>query len=145
MFYGSCLLPIAFVWPLLKFCVRSRWGKRGTVPPNLTSAIRLKEGAVFVAVLAYTLSTRTLQRGGQHPMLGGQPLTRFPHSKLLCYWETSLRLSIWTCVLWHLRLCSYSHKLSVKITSTSRTWLPTCVGRHKRREACPFWPPTEYL
>lgn len=87
---GACFMdPACCPFPLsrhyLKFCIRSRKGKSGAVPPNLTSAIRLKEGAVFVAVLATTLSPRALQRGGQHLMLGGQLLTRFPHSKLLCY------------------------------------------------------------
>lgn len=78
--------------------------------------------------------------GGQHLTLGGQTLTWLPHSKLLCYWGTSLRLSIWTCVLWHLRLCSHSHKLRVKITSTSHTWLTTHVGRHKKGKHVPADP-----
>lgn len=96
-------------------------------------------------VLATSMSPRTIQRGGQHLTLGRQLVTWFPHSKLLCYWETSLRLSIWTCVLWHPLLCSHSHKLHGKITSTSRTWLPTCVGCMSLPTPCWISVAKEYL
>lgn len=101
---------------------------------------QVKRRCCSVAVLATTPSPRTLQSGGQRLMLGDQPLTLFPLSKLLCYWETSLRLSIWTCVLWHLRLCSHSYTLRVKITFTSCTWLPTRIGRPKNGKHVPADP-----